>query len=132
MIVDITNEVLTDIKTALRVIDVVVLSSYQPKVVKFPVVIVEELDNSAVIETKDSSGFQHSNIAFSIEIYTDGSKKMSKAKDIRDEVDVIMSGEYGMTRGRPMILPNYLDNTVYRYKLRYTGTIGKNKTIYRG
>lgn len=130
MIVDITNEVLTDIKRAL--VDVTVLSSYPFKVAKFPIAIVTEEDNSALLETKDSAGFQHSNIAFSIEIYTDGNKKMSLAKEIRNKVDNIMSGEYGMTRSRPQVIPNYLDDSIYRYKLTYTGIIDKEKKIYRG
>lgn len=130
MIIDITNQVLTDIKNELS--DIAVLSSYQSNISSFPIVIVEELDNSAYMDTKDSGGFQHSSIAFSIEIYTKGNKKMSEAKHIRNKIDEIMSNDYGMSRGRPTIIPNYLDNSIYRYKLNYTGIIDKNKTIYRG
>lgn len=130
MIVDITNEVLTDIKAKLN--NVTVLSSYQSNISKFPVVVVEELDNSAYLDTKDSAGFQHSNIAFTIEIYTKGNQKMTDAKKIRNDIDEVMSEEYGMTRGRPVTIPNYLDNSIYRYKLTYTGKIDRNKTIYRG
>lgn len=112
--------------------DVNVLSSYQPSTARFPTVIVEELDNSAFINTKDSSGFQHSSIAFSVEIYTTGNGRMSEAKSIRNKIDKVMSGDYGMTRGVPQILPNYLDDSIYRYRLTYTGLIDGNKTIYRG
>lgn len=130
MIVDIGNELLTKIKT--EVSPVRVLTSYQGTVPSFPTILFEEDDNSAMISTKDSAGFQHSNIAYTIEIYTEGDAKVTEAKRLRNKIDKIMSEDYGMTRGRPMVIPNYLDNTIYRYKLRYTGTIDKNKKIYRG
>ena len=121
---------MTNIKS--KLVDITVLSSYQSNVSKFPVVTVEEFDNSAYLDSKDSGGFQHSNIAFVIEIYTNGDEKMSDAKNIRNKIDEVMSGEYGMTRGTPVVIPNYLDNSVYRYKMIYTGVIDKDKTIYRG
>lgn len=130
MIVDITNQVLTEIREKLN--NITVLSSYQSTVNEFPVVIVEESDNSSYLGSKDSSGFNHSNIGFSVEIYTKGSRRMSEAKDIRNKVDEIMSGEYNMSRDTPTVIPNYLDNSIYRYKLNYTGVIGKDKKIYRG
>lgn len=128
--IDITNEILTELKLNLK--NVNVLTSFQSTVSKFPTVIFEELDNSNYLPTKDTSGFQHSSIAYSVEIYTRGSKRMSDAKEIRDNVDDIISSKYGLTRGRPMIVPNYLDDTIYRYRLTYTGLIDKTKTIYRG
>lgn len=128
--IDITNEILTELKLNLK--NVNVLTSFQSTVSKFPTIIFEELDNSNYLPTKDTGGFQHSSIAYSVEIYTRGSKRMSDAKKIRDNVDDIISSKYGLTRGRPMIVPNYLDDTIYRYRLTYTGLIDKTKTIYRG
>ena len=130
MIVDITNEILSNLKNEL--VGVEVLSYYQNTTSSFPTVVIEEIDNSAHTQSKDSGGFKHSNLAFSIEIYTTGSKRMSQAKQLRNEIDAIMSEQYGMTRGQPIVIPNYLDNSVHRYKLTYTGVIDKNKKIYRG
>lgn len=130
MIVDITNQVLTDIKRKLN--NITVLSSYQSTINEFPVVIVEESDNSTNLETKDSSGFTHVNIGFRIEIYTKGNRRMSEAKSIRNKVDEVMSGEYNMSRHTPTVIPNYLDNSIYRYRLNYTGIIDGNEKIYRG
>lgn len=130
MIVDITNQILTDIKNKLQ--DITVLGSYQSNVSKFPLVTIEEFDNSAYLDSKDSGGFHHSNVSFVVEIYTNGQRKMSDAKKIRNDIDEVMSGEYGMVRGTPTIIPNYLDNSIYRYKMIYSGVIDKNKTIYRG
>lgn len=130
MVVDITNEIITKLKT--KLVGVQVISNYQNLLANFPTVLVEEMDNSAYLPTKDSGGFQHSSIAYSFEIYTKGSKKISDAKKLRNKIDELMTDEYGMTRGRPTVIPNYLDNEVYRYKLTYTGLIDKNKKIYRG
>lgn len=131
MIVDIVNEIYTNIKISLP--DVNVLSSFQPTVAKFPTVVIEEVDNSVHISSKDSGGFKYSNIAITVEIYTTGSAKMSDNKRIRNKVDEIMSDNYGMTRGQPVVIPNYLDNRIYRYKMSYTCIIdNKTKKIHRG
>jgi len=128
MIVDITNELFTRLKTELT--NVTVLPSYQPTTPNFPTVIFEESDNSAHISSKDSSGFTHSNVSYSVEIYTIGTKKMTDAKKIRNDIDAILSDDYGLARGTPAVLPNYLDESIYRYKIIYTGVISENKTIY--
>lgn len=132
MVVDITNEILTKIKLLLP--NANVLTSYpdNPTVTDFPFIIVEETDNSDHIGTRDSAGFHHSNIAFRIEIYTKGSRKMSEAKILRGQINSILSDELGLARGTPMVVPNFLDNTVYKYVLNYFGRIDKDKIIYRG
>ena len=130
MIIDITNEILTDLKDELT--GVTLLTSYAPTTPKFPTVTVEEMSNSDNMRTKDSGGVQHNDISFIIDIYTTGNKKMSEAKDIRNKINTIISGKYGLARGKSSPIPNYLDASIYRYRLTYTGTISKNKTIYRG
>ena len=130
MIIDITNEMLTDIKNALT--DAHVSTSQSPTTPKFPTVIVEELVNSDDLYTKDSSGFTHSNISYAIEIYTIGTTRMSQAKKIRNQINEIISNKYGIARTSSSPIPNYLDENVYRYRMSYSGKIGKNKTIYRG
>lgn len=130
MIVDITNEILTDIRNELE--GITVLSSFQPVAPKFPTVIIEEIDNSADITTKDSSGFTHSNIGFSVEIYTNGNSRMTRAKELRNRIDAIISRKYGLTRNVSEPIPNYLDASIYRYRMLYTGKINENKKIYRG
>lgn len=130
MMIDITNEILTKLKSELD--GVSVLSTYQSTTNNFPTVTIEEVDNSVYTPSKDSAGYQHSNLAFMIEIYTNGSRRMSDAKLLRSKIDNIMSKDYGMARGRPIVIPNYLDSSVYRYRLTYTGLIDKNKKIYRG
>ena len=130
MIIDITNEILTDIMRELP--DVTVLTSYQPTTPKFPTVIVEEASNSDNTRTKDSGGVQHNDISFIIDIYTIGTTRMSDAKKIRNTINSVISGNYGMSRGKSSSIPNFLDDSIYRYRLTYSGTISKSKTIYRG
>lgn len=128
MIVDITNEVLSKLKNELT--NVTVLPSYPDKPPKFPVVIVRDMQNISVGATKDTAGFNHSDVSIEFQIFTKGSKKMSDAKVIRNDIDKILSDEYGMNRVYSDEVPNYTDRDVYRYVLRYNGIIDENKLIY--
>lgn len=128
MIVDITNELLTVLKSELTGVDV--LTSYPETPPNFSCITFEEGENTSNISTKDSSGFNHSNISFEINIFTVGNSKMSKAKVIRNKIDKILSGTYGLNRNASRSVPNYLNNSVYRYNMRYSGIIDKNKVIY--
>lgn len=130
MIVDITNEILTDIKAALP--EITVLSPHQFVTPNFPTIIIEELENTDDVSTKDSSGFVYANVSYSIEIYTVGSTRISEAKKIRNQINRIISEKYGLARKMSRSLPNYLDGDVYRYQLTYSGKISMTKTIYRG
>ena len=130
MIIDVTNEVLTRLKTELTGIDVV--TSYPNYSPDFPIVTLTESSNITDRGTIDSSGQTHSYISLEVEIYTIGSRRMSKAKEIRTQIDTVLSGEYRMIRTFSNAIPNFLDTNVYRYKLIYSFRIDKEKTIYRG
>ena len=130
MIIDIFNELLTDIKYELE--DIPVLTSYPMSSSEFPIVIIEEIDNSTDTFTKDSSGFTHVRLGFSIEIFTKGNRKVSNAKEIRNKIDNILTTKYGLTRHSPVIIPNFADDSIFRYRLTYTGLINKDRKIFRG
>ena len=129
MIVDITNEILTDLKTTIT--DAKVLSSYQPTTTSFPVIVCEETDNVSDDNTKDSSGFTHCKITLSVEIYTNGPNRMSNAKTLRGAVDSILSDKYGLSRISQRPIPNFNDSDIYRYQISYVGSVDKNKKIFR-
>lgn len=129
MIVDITNEILTDLKNTIT--DAKVISSYQPTSTVFPVIVCEETDNVSDETTKDSSGFTHCKITLSIEIYTNGPNRMSKAKALRSSVDAIVSDKYGLSRISQQPVPNFNDSDIYRYQISYVGSVDKNKKIFR-
>lgn len=130
MIVDITNILLTDIINTLD--NIKVISGYQSKVSTFPTVSFAEIQNDANLRTKDSDGFHHSNVSYRVEIYTKGNRQVSQSKEIRDKIDSVLSDKYGLTRLGSSQVPNYLDDSIYRYVVNYNGTIDKNREIYRG
>lgn len=129
MIIDITNEVYTNLKTTLT--DVTVLPTYPSTIPVFPCITVEELTNTNNTDTHDSAGDHHSDASIEIYIYTNGEDRISKAKSIRNRIDVIMNDNYNMLREDSRPIPNPADLTLYRYVLRYSYTIDSNKIIYR-
>lgn len=130
MIVDITNEILTKLKTDLTGVKVV--TSFQSGGEVYPKVVFTETDNSTDSTTVDSSGENHNIIAFDVNIFTNGSRQMSDAKKIRNDIDAIMADFYGMERTVSQGIPNYLNKDLYRYTLRYNCIVDENETIYRG
>lgn len=129
MIIDITNEVLTNLKNTLT--DVTVLSSYPSTVPQFPCITVQELPNTTDPTTIDTSGEHYCDAGIEINIYSNAPNKSTQAKNIRNRIDTIMSGTYRMTREFSDEVPNYVDTDIYRYILRYTFVIDENKQIYR-
>lgn len=129
MIVDITNEVYTNLKDTM--VTVTVLTAYPSTNPTFPCVTIEEISNTTNPNTIDTNGEQYNDISFEINIFSDGTSKVSETKTIRKQVDDIMSGQYRMTRGFSGVTPNFLDTNVQRYTLRYTCSINSNKMIYR-
>ena len=130
MIIDISNELLTDLKLALP--NVTVLSAFQDVLVSFPTVIVTETDNTDDGPTKDSGGVRYNNISYEVEIYTRGSTRVSQGKKIRGVVNDVISTKYGMLRNSSRAVPNFLDESIHRFQLRYSGKINQQKVIYRG
>ena len=129
MIVDITNEVYTNLKD--NITNAVVLKAYPSTNPTFPCVTIEEISNTTNPNTIDTDGEQYNDISFEINIFSDGTVKLSEAMNVRKQVDDIMSGQYRMSRGFSGVVPNFLDTNVQRYTLRYTCTISSNKKIYR-
>ena len=96
MIVDITNEIVTSIKTLLPT--VTVNTSFNVAVKKFPCVTVEESANSTYTESVDTSGEKHNRVSFDINVFDESTKKMSVVKGLRNQIDTLMTTTYGMTR----------------------------------
>lgn len=128
--VDITNIIIDRLDRELNGVKVV--GSYQSKTSQFPTVSVVEIQNNSNLRTKDSGGFHHSNVIFQIEIFTIGDTQISQSKRIRRDINNIMSGEFGMARSGSREIPNFLDESIYRYVLNYSGTVSENREIYRG
>jgi hypothetical protein len=65
-----------------------------------------------------------------VNIFTIGDDKKSQAKDLRILVDNVLSGYYNMDRDFSDEIPNFLNQTIYRYVTRYSCLVDKNKVIY--
>lgn len=129
MIVDITNDILTQIK--LGISEATVLSAYPSTSPVFPCIIVEELSNNSVPTTIDSGGEHYCDVSIEINIFTDNPQtKMSDAKALRNKVDAIVS-QYKLNRDFSSTTPNYADGNIYRYTMRYSAIVDSNKVIYR-
>jgi hypothetical protein len=129
MVIDIINEIYTNLKTTLT--DVTVLQNYPSTTPIFPCLVIEEISNTSNLNTINTLGEQYNDITFEINIFSDKTNKLSEVKKIRGEVDAIMSGQYRMSRSSSNSIPNYLDTDVYRYNLRYDCTIGETKQLFR-
>lgn len=128
MIVDIFNEVFTKLKTEL--VNASVETDFNTNSTNYPIVTIAEKGNTDDPSTKDSSGYTYNIQMYQIDIFTIGDLKVSTAKELRNQIDDIMSGEYGMQRTYGDATPNFLDKSIYRYTLRYDFLIDKETTIY--
>lgn len=129
MIKDITNEVITAIRTALTS-SVKVLTENPSTIPTFPCVTV----NSTTVDrddTIDSAGVYHNNFDITFEVYTNTQSKVTDAKSIASTIDGVANGTFGMTRTFMDNVPNYADTNIYRYIIKYTCVIDKNDKIYR-
>lgn len=129
MIVGIENEIFTKLDTELP--DALVIGNYDESADTFPRVVFHELINTAGQDTRDSDGEKYNQQSFNVEIYTVGNRKKSDANNIRLKVDEILSGFYNLERDFSESLPNFMDRNIYRYVMRYSCMVDKNKVIYR-
>ena len=129
MIIDVANEIYTKLKTDIT--DAPVLFSYPTEKPEFPCIIFEEISNKTDTDSVDSAGEQVNEIVMEINIFTTGETKRTLANSLRNQVDTIMSDYYNCNRGYSEATVNYLDDSIYRYILRYDFKIDKNKKIYR-
>jgi len=129
MIVDVVNQIITRIKTEIP--EATIISPTQNVSSSFPTITIAETSQIERLDTIDSSGVNHVNPDIEIDIYSNSVTPVSEVKEIRKTIDNVLSGEWGMYRGFDSHVPNYLDNDIYRYKMRYSFTIDENEIIYR-
>lgn len=127
--IDIENEIYTTIKTTITSASV---EKDSPEVInQQPIIVFSQEENTSYEETVDSSGEQHNDLDFKIEIYTQGDSKRSVSKSLQQSIDAIMSGTYNMRRIFSQEVPNFMDRRIYRYILKYSCVVDKNGKIYR-
>ncbi len=128
MIVEISNEIYTEIKNTLSV---TVYKEY-PKVEPTYPCVVLGFGSSTLPDTIDSSGETHNSQYIDINIFTqeDGSNQL--IIDTRISIDSILADKYKMTRETDNKMENPLDMSIDRWMMRYSYNISKDKKIYRG
>lgn len=97
----------------------------------FPAVTLVERSNSVYekMQTADRRE-NHAVLMYEADIYSNlASGKKQQAKEIAAKIDTIMQNlGFIRTFGQP--IDNFADTSVYRYKLRYKGIVGRNYTVY--
>lgn len=111
--------------------DIYVTGLYYNKPQSFPCVSIEEYQNNIAQETIDSSGEEKfSSVVYDVNVYSNkGNGRKYEAKEIARKADELMSS-LGFTRFFTGPTVNYED-TVYRFTMRYSGTVSRDKVIYR-
>jgi len=128
LIIDITNEVYTKLKST--VTSATILTEYPESTPVFPCVVFSELLNNTYEETIDTGGQNHGDVSFEVQIFSNSDTKITQVKSIRNSIDSVMADTYGMSRTYSNAVPNYMDTNIYRYVLRYTCIVDANRKIY--
>ena len=129
---DLTNEIYTQIKTAVLAIypNAVVEKQYQATTTSFPYVTITDVDNPEIGSNLSNTGKQ-SNPSWQIDIYANGSTGEITAKKIRDAVMAVMEDYFFCTRDSSRPITNVSDITIYRWMLRYSCNVDEDsKYIY--
>lgn len=129
MIVSGENEIFSAIYTACSTAKVV---KGNPKIApSFPCVTFLEKINTTNDATFDTSGECANDITYEINIFSNSETPIAECASLRSTIDGVMSGTYRMRRTFSDVVPNYQDENIYRYLLRYQCVIDKNNKIYR-
>jgi len=105
--------------------------TYQDTSKVFPLVTVEETENTVYESTQDSGNAEnHARMLYEVNVYTNGTDgKKAQAKNIIHSVDDCMA-ELGLVRCYCSPTPNLADASVYRITARYRCVVDKNNIIY--
>jgi hypothetical protein len=132
--IDIENEIFNRIATALRVKlnPISVYGEWVKSPAVFPVVTIEEKDNSVLRKTQTDSGIEnHASLMYEVNVY---SNKQTGKKSECKAIFKIIDGEFasmGFTRVLKEPIPSLEDATIYRMIGRYTAVVSTDKVIYR-
>lgn len=105
--------------------------TYQDRSKVFPLVTVEEYDNSVYEKTQDSGNSEnHARLLYEVNVYSNlTSGKKAQAKELMKKVDEVMA-KMGFVRSYCSPTPNLSDSTVYRITARYKAIADKEQNIY--
>lgn len=128
--IDIENEVLTTVKTALNGTSKLLAIGENTGNV-FPITTMQEIDNNVHTPTRDSGSIEnHAEIGYQFDTYTNiKSGKKAQCKAIMATIDTAMAG-MGFERISLMPMENPKDNTICRMVSRYGAVVSADKTVY--
>lgn len=105
--------------------------TYQDRSKVFPLVTVEEYDNSVYEKTQDSGNYEnHAKLLYEVNVYSNlTSGKKAQAKELMKKVDEVMA-KMGFVRSYCSPTPNLSDSNIYRITARYKAIADKEQNIY--
>lgn len=131
--IDIENELFTNIATALRseFSGIYVSGEYVPQPPKFPAVAIVEMDNSVYQSAVDSGAIENfATVTYQVDVYSNKVQgKKAECKNIIAHVDDLFA-QYGFTRIFMQPVQNMNDTTVYRMTGRYRGIVSRDHQVY--
>ena len=106
-----------------------------PKI-KYPMITIEEIDNSEAEQYSSNLGEEFSNLSYQINIYSRDISSMQANEAVRvlgEEVNTVFGENLKMVRlGSPAIMPLPSDNTILQYSIRYSCVFDiKRNIIYK-
>ena len=132
--IDIENEVFTEVATALRTPfpSIYVTGEYVKSPPSFPCVMIVEADNAAYRRTQTQDCMEnHALVMYEVDVFsTKTAGKKSECKAIMKVIDDVMCG-LGFNRSFLNTIPNYEDASIYRMKGRYSAVVSKDHYIHR-
>ena len=132
--IDIENELFTQIATALRTAfsGIYVVGEYVNAPSKFPAVYIVEQDNTVNRMGRDTSDIENfADVMYQVDIFSNKNKgKKAECKAIAAFVDEQFAS-IGFTRTFLNPVPNMDDGTIYRMTGRWVATVSKDREIYR-
>lgn len=109
-------------------LDITIKEAYaqNPKI-EYPMITVNEIDNSEAVEYSSNLGEEFSNVGYQINIYTRDIPSMQRTQIMRtlqDKVNNVLGNTLRMVRnGNPVVATVPSDSTILQCSIRYTGVL---------
>ena len=115
-------------KTIKDYVGITIKEAYEqnPKI-NYPMITIQEIDNSEAEKYSSNLGEEFSNIGYQINVYTRDIPSMQKNEIMRklaDKVNMALGIRLDMIRGgNPVTMPVPSDTTILQYSVRYIGVL---------
>lgn len=128
MIVDILNEIYTIVKSTITT--ATVIKDYPTTSPVFPCIIIHQLSNYTDETSWSSSGEKINYQDIEIQIFVNSENKHADVLAFRKQIDSILGDTYHMRKNSDEAIANMMDESIYRWVMRYSYAIDSNKVIY--